>query len=138
MSLVPFLPLVTKVIDKIFPNKAEADKAKYELEKLHQKGELAFLDADIKLAIGQMGVNLEEAKHPNWFVAGWRPAAGWTCVGGLSYQFLAQPLLAWFSSVMVWPIPPEVDTSVLISMLGGMLGLGVYRSYEKLKGVVRS
>jgi hypothetical protein len=82
--------------------------------------------------------NLEEAKHPSVFVAGWRPAVGWVCTVGLAYEFLLQPLAAWISAIAAVPTPPTLDTQSLITLLGGMLGLGIARTVEGVKGRKRS
>jgi predicted Na+-dependent transporter len=59
------------------------------------------------------------------------------CVLGLAYQFLVQPLLAWGSGVWAVPLPPNLDLGDLLTLLGGMLGLGSLRTAEKFKGVAR-
>jgi len=92
--LTGLLSLLPEVLDKVLPDKAKADEAKIRLLELAQKGELAVLDADLKLAIGQMEINKEEAKT-DAFRGGWRPAAGWVCVFGLGYQFILSPILPW-------------------------------------------
>lgn len=117
-----------KVIDKIWPNPAERDAAKLELFKLQQSGELATI-------IAQTDINKVEAANPSLFVSGWRPAVGWVCVAGLIYTFVGWPLLTWASTMWTFPIPPALDMGTLITLLGGMLGLGGLRTYEKLNGV---
>ena len=82
----------------------------------------------------QIELNKIEAQNASVFVSGWRPAAGWVCVLGLFYTFLLQPLLAWATSSK----PPEIDTTLLIQLLFGMLGLAGTRTYEKGKGIARN
>jgi len=82
----------------------------------------------------QIELNKIEAQNASVFVSGWRPAAGWVCVLGLFYTFLLQPLLAWATSSK----PPEIDTTLLIQLLFGMLGLAGIRTYEKGKGIARN
>jgi hypothetical protein len=117
-----------KVIDKLWPDPVKAAEGKLALLKLQQDGEL------VEIA-GQIEINKEEAKNPSLFVSGWRPAVGWTCVAGLLYSFLGQPLLSWMGAIYSYPIPPVLDLGVLFSILGGMLGLGGLRTIEKTKGV---
>ena len=131
------LPLLGKVIDRAIPDKQAAAAAQLELAKLAMSQEAAALDADIRLALGQLEVNKAEAENPNPFVSGWRPAAGWVCVMGLAYTFLGRPLLAWLSPLADIPIPPDIDTGELMTLLLGMLGLGSLRTYERLKGSAR-
>jgi Holin of 3TMs, for gene-transfer release len=91
------------------------------------------------LLIAQTQVNLEEAKSANLFVAGWRPAVGWTCVVALNWTFFVAPLITWVAHLFGSPVlPPEMDTSQLMTLVLGMLGLSVSRSYEKSKGVATS
>lgn len=137
MSLLAFLPLIGDVLDKVLPDAGASDNAKLELMKLAQSGELAQLNADTSLALGQIEVNKVEAASSSVFVAGWRPAAGWVCVSGLAYAFLGHSLLAWLSAVKGWPAPPMIDSDTLMVLLTGLLGLGGYRSYEKSKGVAK-
>lgn len=117
-----------KLIDRLWPNPVEAEKAKYELFKLQQSGEL-------QLAVGQMEINKVEAASTNLFVSGWRPAVGWVCVGGLVYSFIGQPVLSWASAIWQFPIPPNLDLGTLLTILGGLLGLGSLRTVEKINGV---
>lgn len=141
MALEPItaaLELGVKVIDKLFPDKTEAEKAKLRLLEMQQAGELAQLNADLELAKGQLAVNTEEAKSGSVFVAGWRPAVGWVCVLGLLYTFLLRPLLSWASGFGTGiPTPPPLDMGDLLTLLLGMLGLGGLRTTEKIKGVAR-
>jgi hypothetical protein len=86
----------------------------------------------------QTAINMKEAENPNLFVSGWRPAAGWTCVLGFAYTFLAFPLLVWASSNFQWQSPPTIDADILYNLLLAMLGLGVLRTAERLTGSERS
>jgi hypothetical protein len=110
----------------------------------------AIVDKDKKIAVGlelerlrdranervheqmlaQATTNTEEAKHGSIFVAGWRPAVGWVCAAGLAAQVILLPLL---DRIFHWNMP--FDTELLILTLGGMLGIGGMRTYEKTKGV---
>jgi hypothetical protein len=99
-----------------------------------QAGEFKVLEADLQLALAQTKINEVEAAAPDMFRGGWRPAAGWVCVAGLAYQFLFQPLAAWSGSIQGWAPPPVLDLGDLYGLLFGMLGLGAYRSFERLKG----
>ena len=133
--LMPLLSLAGKAFDRFFPDPAQAAEAKLKLIEMEQKGELAFLDAEVKIALGQAAINLEEAKSPSLFKSGWRPAAGWICVAGLAYQFVLAPVLGWLCLMAGISQPPAIDTGTLVSMLIGMLGLGGIRSNEKVHNV---
>ena len=116
-----------KIVDKIFPDKTEAAKAKAALD-------LTALQQDFQLIIGQIQVNAEEAKHESVFVAGWRPFIGWVCGSALAYYYIVQPFLVWLFDVFdVVTSMPMLDTGELMTILLGMLGLGAFRSYDKTK-----
>ena len=119
--------LVTGVIDRVWPNPNEEAKVKLEALKIAMASEMQVHKT-----------NQEEAKHKSIFVAGWRPAVGWVCVGGLTYGFIAYPLLTWASTLWGIPAPPALDIVHMMGLLGGMLGFGAYRTYEGVKGTKRS
>lgn len=119
--------VVSGIIDRIWPNPNEAEKARIEALKVAMASEMAI-----------HATNQEEAKHPSIFVAGWRPAVGWLCAAGIGYSFLLQPLLAWACLMSGVEAPPVLDIGHLISLLVGMLGFGAYRTYEGAKGAKRT
>ena len=120
----------SKVIDKLFPDKNEAEKAKLAMLQLQQAGEFKELEAEIAVLTEQTKINAEEAKSDNLFVSGWRPSVGWVCSLGLFYSALLQPILKAFNINA-----PITDTSVLMQMLFALLGIAGMRSWEKSKGV---
>lgn len=131
------IPAVVSVIDKVLPDPQQAAEAKMRALELAQKGELAALDADVRMALGQMEVNRAEAQT-DLFRGGWRPATGWCCVAGLAYQFILQPVLPWVVALLGAEVPPlpAIDNETLLVLLTGMLGLGGLRTLERVKGRV--
>lgn len=109
------------VVDK--DKKRELD---VELERLRQAGEQRIHEE----VLAQIEVNKEEAKSGSVFVAGWRPFVGWVCGVGLATQAIILPFLS-----AVFKLKYDLDTELLIMSLGGMLGIGGMRTYEKVKGV---
>lgn len=84
----------------------------------------------------QTDINKQEAASTNWFVAGWRPFFGW--VGGVAFaiEFIISPFATWIAALAGHPIKfPSLDMSTLMPVTMGMLGLGYFRTYEKVKGV---
>jgi hypothetical protein len=125
-----------KVIERIFPDKEAADKAKLELFKLQQEGTLAELASETTIAEKQAEINIAESSSASLFRNGWRPAVGWICALGLSYQFIARPTMNFILAIAGYNVemgPLELET--LMTLLFGMLGLGWYRTTEKLRGV---
>jgi hypothetical protein len=84
----------------------------------------------------QAQINQEEAKSASRFVSGWRPFIGWICGGALGFQFIARPLLLWGLALLKKEVEiPVLDMSELYPLVISLLGLGVYRTAEKIKGV---
>ena len=123
------LDLGNTIINKIFPDPAQAANAKLELLKLQQSGQLAEMTA-------QTDINKVEAANSSLFVSGWRPACGWICALALGYQYLLRPLGGTIASVLGVAIPamPGLDDN-LWQLLMGMLGMGGLRTFEKIQGV---
>ena len=85
---------------------------------------------------GQVEINKIEAGHKSVFVAGWRPFIGWVCGLSLAWNFIFHPILLWvLTFANVQSQPPKLSAAELMPVVLGMLGLGVYRTYEKAKGV---
>lgn len=124
-----------QIINKFIPDPAQKAQAAYEMAQLQQQKEFKELDVQIQAMQAQTDTNKAEAGNQSIFVAGWRPFVGWVCGCGLAYQYLVDPLISWVAAIQHWPIPPSLDLSTLITMLGGMLGFGAMRTVEKLNGV---
>lgn len=85
---------------------------------------------------GQVEVDKVEAASGSLFVAGWRPALGWILDAGLAWGLVVQPVV--FGLVrLLHPdvVAPVLDLSVIVPLVVGMLGLGSFRTIEKLRGV---
>jgi hypothetical protein len=125
-----------KVIERIFPDKEAADKAKLELFKLQQEGALAELASETTIAEKQAEINIAESSSASLFRNGWRPAVGWICALGLSYQFIARPTMNFILAIAGYNVEMgALELETLMTLLFGMLGLGWYRTTEKLRGV---
>jgi len=111
----------TKLLDKFIPDADTKQKIAHELATMSENHAQ-------EIALAQIKLNTEEAKG-NWFQSGWRPATGWICVAGFSVNFLISPLAAGFGIDI-----PQADTSTMLPVLMGLLGLGGLRTVERLKG----
>ena len=120
--LTSLIQPVTGLLDKWIPDASEKQKIAFELSTLSERHAQ-------ELAVAQIELNKAEAKG-NWFQSSWRPATGWVCVFGFAVNFLVSPLAAGFGVDI-----PQADTSVMLPVLMGMLGLGGLRSAERIKGV---
>ena len=108
---------VTGLLDKFIEDKDKKNAIAFELATMAEKHAQ-------ELAKGQIEVNKTEAAHKSLFVAGWRPAIGWICGLALFYSTILAPILN------IWFTVPPVDSSLLTSVLMGMLGLGAMRTVE--------
>jgi hypothetical protein len=92
-----------------------------------------------ELAKGQLAINAEEAKSRNIFVAGWRPFVGWSCGLAMFWHFLGLPLALFITGWIGVEHPPlpEFEMDTLLTVLGGLLGLGSLRTFEKVKKVAK-
>ena len=113
---------VTGLLDKFIPDADTKQKIAHEIATMSEKHVH-------EIAKAQIEVNKLDAKG-NWFQSSWRPATAWVCVAGFAINFFVSPLAAPFGVVV-----PQADTSVMMPVLMGMLGLGGLRSFEKVKGV---
>lgn len=130
MLIAPIFELGKNLIERWFPDPAKKAEAEAQFMLLMQ-------EQDFKKVLGQLEVNAAEAASPHLFVAGWRPFVGWCCGLGFLWATIGHPLVAWIAVARGWPAPPAIDTEVLLYVLGGMLGLGTLRSFEKSKGVAK-
>lgn len=142
------LPVIATIVGSVANLVGEmhtSDKERLDAQLELQRLGLEAQKIDAGLASGQIEVNKAEAAHQSIFAAGWRPAVGWVSVAGLAYNFLMHPFLLWAWALLQasgWvpaalTPPPPVDVEALLVLLGGILGLGVYRTAEKVKGVAR-
>ena len=123
----------SKIVDKIFPDKDKADQVKFEMLKLQQEGAFKELDLEYNNRSQQIAVNIEEAKNGSVFVSGWRPAVGWVCASALTYNYVLMPFIVWVTKCFFPSVPemPTLDMGELMTLLFGMLGIGILRSVDK-------
>jgi hypothetical protein len=106
---------------------------------LNLQAQAAKLENDTVIA--QAEIDKQEAASTNLFVSGWRPAVGWSCAIAFAVNFLLLPIAQWIvqiASIMGADGKPLVlfrlDLATMLPVLIGMLGLGAYRTYEKVQG----
>jgi len=114
--------LVNTAINKIWPDKTEADKQQ--------------LAAAVMVVQGQIDTNKAEAVNPSVFVSGWRPFIGWVCGAACGWNWIGLPI----AKVGLTLTGHSLDLSPanlteMLPVLMGMLGLGGLRTIEKINGV---
>lgn len=128
--------LAEPIIDHLFPDQEAATEAKLRMLELEKQGELAEMEAMVRLNLAQVEVNKSDSEKGGFFQSGWRPFVGWVCGGVFAYHFLVQPFLIFvLSAVGVSVMIPDVDIEMILAILGYLLGYGGYRTLEKWKGV---
>ena len=125
-----FSGVVKPILDKWIPDAKD-----------RQEAELFFYKNAHEVVMAQNDVNKEEAKSSSIFVAGWRPGIGWVCGAALAYASIVYYLLQWTLDVLAifsgqaLPPLPKPDLGITLEILAGMLGLGWFRTKEKMNGV---
>ncbi len=130
-ALLPaILPIIGDVVGRFLPeDKEAAEKAKREIES-------GLAEHLAKIDLAQLEINKAEGQHRSIFVAGWRPFIGWTCGFALAYTYVLQPMASFILGQTGYLIQlPEVDMTLMMPVLLGMLGLGGLRTFEKFKKV---
>ena len=132
------LELGKVTIEKIWPDPTRQQQELLKLRELAQKGMLTELESHVKLMQGQMEINKIEAASDNIFKSGWRPFVGWSCGSAFLYAGLLEPLMRFIATVGYGYDGdfPVIDTSMMIPVLMGMLGMGAMRSYDKPKNIL--
>lgn len=130
------IPLLGTVFDRVLPDPAKAAEAKLQVMELAQKGELAALDAETRIALAQVDTNKAEAQGASPMQRNWRPAIGWVCAAALAWDTIGRPMLTFGLAVAGHQVPamPVLSTDQLYGLLFGLLGLGGLRTVEKVKG----
>ena len=122
----------TKLLGKFIEDKDTKNKIAFELSTMAEKHAQ-------QLALAQIELNKAEALSGSLFKGGWRPAVGWTCAIAVMYHFILKDLIIFGASFAGFELPelPEFDMGTLLTVLGGMLGIGGLRTYEKQKGLTK-
>jgi hypothetical protein len=121
-GLLALAPKILDILAPLIPDPAAREKAAQ-----------SILGVMTEADKGQMQVNAAEAASGSLFVAGWRPAIGWTCAAALAFEYLLSPLGQWVGFIVGHPIPkPPTLSENLWELLTGILGLGALRSWEKI------
>ncbi len=125
MALDPIsagIEFATTIVKTIWPDKSAAEQAQ--------------LSAALVMVQGQLEINKAEASSPRLFVAGWRPFLGWVAGVACAWNWLGLSIAKFSFAAAGHPLELEpADLSEMWPLLATMLGLGAYRTVEKIKGV---
>ena len=123
---------VSGILDKFVEDKDQKAALAHEIATMSDKYAQQSL-------LAQLEINKAEAASGSLFKGGWRPAGGWGCALAFAYHYLRQPLLVFILTASGVDLPelPSFDMSTLLTVLGGLLGIGGLRSYEKTKGLTK-
>lgn len=102
---------------------------------------LKLAELQAQLAQAQAAIALQEAQSSSVFVAGWRPFIGWVLGFSCAVYFpprFALGMFFWAKQVIstgVFVMPPELGIQDVLGLIASMMGFGMLRSIEKVKGV---
>ena len=133
MSLVnSLIGPVSGLLDKVIEDKDQKAALAHEIATMSEKHANA-------VQMAQISVNAAEAASGSLFKGGWRPCVGWVTCLAFGYHFVfihfAVFIVGLFGAEM--PDLPELEIGPLLTVLGGMLGIGSLRTYEKQKGLTK-
>jgi hypothetical protein len=101
--------------------------------------EIKIRELDNQLAAGQIAINQAEASSNDPFTSRARPFIMWVCGVAFAYKFVVQPFAIFAmlacGSKIDWHTLPTLDWAEMSPVLMMMLGGGVMRTVEKVKGV---
>ena len=106
------LPELIKMIGPAVADALRTDTSGQSSDQVEQKAESIAT---------QLAIDLADAQSEGFFRSGWRPFIGWTCGLGLA--------TSWAAFYLGYPPLPS---DALNPVLYGILGLGAYRSVEKV------
>ena len=123
---------VTGLLEKFIADDDQKAKFAHEIATMSEKHTQEAL-------LAQLEINKAEAQSGSLFKGGWRPAVGWVCAIAYAYHFILKDLIIFGASFAGATIPdlPSFAMGTLLTVLGGMLGIGTLRTYEKQKGLTK-
>lgn len=123
---------VSGLLDKVIEDKDQKAALAHEIATMSERHAQEAL-------LAQLEINKAEAASGSLFKGGWRPAVGWVCAIAFAYHFILKDLIVFAVTVAGVDMPelPEFDMGTLLTVLGGMLGIGGLRTYEKQKGLTK-
>jgi len=128
---------VIEAVGKVAGDLVTTDKEKMQMEIEQRKLDLEEKKLAQANNMAQIEVNKIEAASSSLFVSGWRPFIGWGCGFAFLYIGIMEPV-ARFVAQVLWNYTggfPEIDPTITMQVLFGLLGLAGMRTYEKTQKV---
>lgn len=120
------LKLFDTVIERVFPNPADRDKARLELLVLQQNGATKELEERVKVVVA-------EAQSQSWLANSWRPITMLCFVGIIVNNYVLFPYLKLFGvGAVILELPGSVWDIVQVGIGGYVVG----RSVEKTAATI--
>tara|TARA_R110000782_G_C14486270_1_gene376688 strand:+ start:75 stop:464 length:390 start_codon:yes stop_codon:yes gene_type:complete len=127
MNPLAILDFGSTLLDKFFPDKDAAAKAKLELLRMQSSGELAKLQASA-------GIITAESQSEHFLVAAWRPITMLVFVFIIANNYIIYPYLSlFFDSAPKLNIPPDMWDLLKIGIGGYTVGRTVEKSVKSYK-----
>ena len=165
MGILQSVPVIGDLIEKLSNGIDElvtSDEEMGQIDIEKQRIALQILSAELKEQHMQLQINMAQANHPSIFVAGARPAIIWIGALGLAYEALLRPLGTWLimlsldmseilgeaafqeaTSEQIQTVAqfyqlPSMNTELFMPIILGVLGIGGFRTWEKINGKARN
>lgn len=120
---------VAGIVNKFVPDRDQQIKLEAELSS-------KLADYQQTQLTAQSDIDKVEATSSSFFVAGWRPAAGWLTVFGLAWATTLQPIAEFTAHLFGYKgVFPVIQSDILTNLLLALLGMAGWRSLDKIKGV---
>lgn len=115
------------LLDKFFPDKDEAIKAKFKLMQLQSSGELAKLQT-------RAGIIMAESNSEHYLVAAWRPITMLVFVFIIANNYIFYPYLSLFwNNAPKLDIPPDMWDLLKIGIGGYTVGRTIEKTVKNYK-----
>lgn len=133
MEFLALIPIFQKLIERIFPDKAKADEANIELQKVLTQAAAQKEQADAAKIESQSKVIVAEAQSQSYAARNWRPHLMYCLMLTYPVNWILFPILrACGLDIPTLPIPTEYWTVLSIG-LGGYIGVEGIKTYSNAK-----
>lgn len=133
MNFLALLPIFQTLVERIFPDKEKADKAKNEMQTILVQAQAQQDQAEAAKMESQSKVIVAEANSQSYAARNWRPHLMYCLMLTYPINYVVFPILRAFGlAIPDLPIPSEYWTVLSIG-LGGYIGVDGIKSYATAK-----